>query len=142
MKLINFNKPYQLFWGSILLIWLAVLFLPAEAIDLQLHDPYLVIAYDHLAMLLTILLAGIGLLYWFFRKKQLIQWMTIFHTLITILPILILFIRCGFPKEDGVGEYIEGDAMGRSLFYLSLLLAFIFGQILFVLNLLIALFKK
>lgn len=142
MNPINFNKPYQLFWGSILLVWLAVLFLPVEAIDIQWHDTYLVIAYYHLAIFLTVLLVGIGLLYWFFRKKELIQWMTIFHILITILSILILFIRYGFPKEDGLGDYIEADTIGSSLFYLSLLLAFIFGQILFVLNLLMALFKK
>ena len=142
MKRINFNKSYQLFWGNIPLIWLAVSLLPAEAIDIQVHDTYWVIAYYHLAIPITILLAGIGLLYWLFRKKQLVQWMTIFHTLITMLPILVLFIGYGFPSEDGVGDYIEGDAIGRSLFYLSLLLSFILGQILFVLNLLIALFKK
>ena len=142
MKLINFNQPHQLFWGSILLIWLAVFLLPAEAIDIQFHDTYLVIAYYHVAIFLTILLAGIGLLYWFFRKKQLIQWMTIFHTLISMLPILVLFIWNGFPSEDGVRDYIEGDAISRSIPYLILLLGFIFGQILFILNLLIALFKK
>lgn len=142
MKPINFSKSFQLFWGSIPLIWLATLLLPAEVIDIQFHDTYWVIAYYHLEIPITILLAGIGLLYWLFRKKELIQWMTIFHTLITILPILVLFIKCGFPKEDGVGDYIEGDAISRSIPYLILLLLFIFGQILFVLNLLIALFKK
>lgn len=142
MKPISFSRPYQLFWGSIPLIWLATLLLPAEAIDIQFHDTYWVIAYYHLVIPITILLGDIGLLYWLFRKKGLIQWMTIFHVLITILPILVLFIAYGFPREDEIGEYIEGDTISRNLFYLSLLLVFIFGQILFVLNLLIALFKK
>ncbi len=142
MKPINFNKPHQLFWGSTLLIWLAVWLLPAEAIDIQLHDTYWVIPYYHLAIPITVLLMGIGLLYWCFRKKGLIQWITIFHILTTVLPIWVLFIKCGFPKEDGVGDYIEGDTISRSLPYLILLLLFILGQILFVLNLLMVLFKK
>lgn len=142
MKLINFNQPYQLFWASILVIWLATLLLPAETIDIQVQDTYFVIAYYHGAMFLTVLLTGIGLLYWFFRKNKLIRWMTIFHVLITILPILILFVWSGFPREDGIGDYIERDAMSKGISYLILLLLFLLGQILFVLNLLIALFKK
>jgi len=113
--------------------------LPTEFTDIQIHDTYFVLTYWHTAIIFSILLGGIGLLYWLFSRKQLIKWMTIFHTLITILPMLILFIWIGFPNLKEHIHYIEGDAFVRPIFYFLLL--FLLGQILFVLNLLITLFK-
>ncbi len=142
MKPLNFNQPHQLFWASILLIWLAVLCLPTEAIDIQIHDTYFVIAYYHWALFLTIFLGGIGLLYWFFRKKGMIRWMTIFHILITIIPTVFLFIWYGFPTGKFANSYIETDKVGRVIGYWIIILLFLLGQIFFIINLLKALFKS
>jgi len=142
MKLLNFNQPHQLFWGSTFLIWLAVLLIPTEAIDLQIHDTYFVIAYYHWAMLFTIVLGGIGFLYWFFRKKSMIRWMTIFHVLITIIPIVGLFIWYGFPEAGNIGSYIQGDRISRIIGFWITFLLFLLGQIFFIINLLRALFKS
>ena len=140
--MINFEKPYQLFFIAIGLIWLGTILIPAEAIDIQLHDTYFVIAYYHLALLITILLSGFGLGYWLFSKKPLIRWMTIFHTIITIILIVTCFFWYGFPTNENAANYIEGDTLSRSISYFILSLLFLLGQILFVLNLLIALFKE
>ena len=142
MKLLNFNKPHLLFWGSTLLIWLAVLVLPVEAIDLQIHDTYFVIAYYHWALLLTIILVGIGLLYWFFKDRQMIRWLTIFHVIITIIPIVSFFIWYGFPEEGFVSNYIKADNVSRIIGYWVVILLFIIGQIFFIINLLSAVFKS
>jgi len=142
MKLLNFNKPYQLFWGSTILLWLVVLVMPIEAIDLQIHDTYIVIAYHHWALLLTIILGGIGFLYWFFREKGMIRWMTIFHALTTIIPIVGLFIWSGFPDNGREGNYIQMDRISRVIGYWIVLLLFLLGQIFFIINLLRVLFKK
>jgi len=141
MKLPNFNQPHQLFLGSTLLIWLAVLLLPTEAIDIQFHDTYIVIAYYHWAMLFTIILGGIGFLYWLFREKQMIHWMTIFHTIITIIPIVSFFIWYGFPETDNFSNYIEVETFGKFISFWVLSLLFLLGQIFFIINLLRALFK-
>jgi len=141
MKLINFNTPYQLFWGSIPLLWLITLLAPIKGIDIQLHDTYFVTVFYHLAIPISIILGGIGCLYWLFRKKLMSQWMIIFHTLITILFIFAFFIINGFSSKAETA-YIEGDIIGRSMPYLLLLLLFLLAQIFFVLNLLISLFEK
>ena len=142
MKPIYFNKPYQLFLASIPLVFLIVTLLPTKVIDLQIHNTYIVIVLIHLAIPISILLAGIGLLYWLFRHKEMVDWMKLFHTFITIFPILLLLIWVGFPSEDTESNYIEGDRIVRNWFYLTSILLFLLGQILFVINLLIALFKK
>lgn len=142
MKLPPFKQPYQLFLGSILVIWLAVLLLPSEAIDIQFHDTYFVIGYHHWALLLTIILGGIGLLYWFFQEKRMIRWMTIFHVLITIIPMVGLFIWYGFPAEGNIGSYIQADRISRIIGYWIIFLLFLLGQIFFIINLLRALFKN
>lgn len=141
MKLTNFNKPHLLFFGSIPLLWLITIVLPLKVIDIQWHDTYFVILFYHLAIPVSIILGGIGLLYWLFSEKRMIKWMTVFHTLTTILPILAFFIINGFLNEEEA-DYIAADMISRSKPYFIVLLLFLFGQILFVLNLLIALFKK
>jgi len=143
MKMINFEKPYQLFVVAIGIIWLGVILTSAEAIDIQLHDTYFVIAYYHIALFFTIVFGGFSLGYWLFRKKPLIHWMTIFHTTITIMLLLIWFFWYGFPTNKNAAHYIEGDMiLYQPIFYLILLLFFLLAQIFFVLNLLITLFKK
>lgn len=142
MKSIYFNQPHQLFFASIPLICLLASILPTKTIDLQIHDTYTVLALIHLAIPTSIILAGIGLLYWLFRYKKMLDWMILFHTSMTILPILLFFIWFGLPIEEAANNYIEGDAITRYWFYLIFLLLFLFGQILFVVNLLIALFNK
>jgi len=142
MKPIYLNQPHQLFFGCIPLICLLVLTLPTKEVDIQIHDTYFVFALIHLAVPISIILAGIAVLYWLFRQKEMIEWMTLFHTFITILPILLFFIWSGLPNENAVSNYIEGDRIVRSWFYLTSILLFFLGQILFVINLLIALFKK
>lgn len=141
MKLTNFNKPHLLFFGNIPLLWLITVVLPVKVIDIQWHDTYFVIPFYHLVIPVSIILGGIGLLYWLFSEKLMIKWMTVFHTLTTILPILAFFIINGFSSEEEA-DYIAADMISRSKPYFILLLLFLFGQILFVLNLLIALFKK
>ncbi|MFK7983338.1 MAG: hypothetical protein AB8G86_25380 [Saprospiraceae bacterium] len=141
MKFINFSKPHLLFFGSILILWLITVVVPIKVIDLQWHDTYWVIAFYHLAIPISIIFGGIGLLYWLFRQKSMIKWMTVFHTLITILPIFTFFIINGFSSE-AEADYIAADMISRSKPYFIVVLLSLFGQILFVLNLLIALFKK
>lgn len=142
MKWPNFNRPHQLFFRCIPIIWLAVVILPSKAIDIQLHDTYFVIAYYHWGILFTLLLGGYGLLYWLFRRKPLIKGMIIFHILVTIPSMLVWFIKHGFPIENGVGSYIAESTIRNYLPYLIGILLFLLGQILFVINLLIALFKN
>ena len=141
MRFIDFNQPHLLFFGSIPLLWLLTLILPMKVIDMQSHDTYWVIAFYHLAIPISIILGGIGLLYWLFSEKRMIKWITVFHSLITILPIFAFFIIHGFSDVDEA-DYIAADMLSRSKPYFITLLLLLFGQILFVLNLLIALFKK
>ena len=142
MKPIYFNQPHQLFFASIPLICLLATTLPTKTVDLQIHDTYIVFALIHLAIPTSMILAGIGVLYWLYRHKNTTDWMTLFHTFMTILPILLFFIWFGLPIEDATTNYIEGGAITRYWLYLISLLLFLLGQILFVVNLLIALFKK
>ena len=142
MKPIYFNQPYQLFFGCIPLICLLATILPVKAVDIQFHDTYFVFALTHLAIPISILLAGIGTLYWLFRQKEMIDGITLFHTVLTILPVLLLFIWVGFSSENAVSNDIEEETIGLYWLYLIAILLFLLGQILFLVNLLIALFKE
>lgn len=66
----KFNKPHIYFWTIALIIFVIALFYYNSDItlDINVHDTYIVIAYFHLMILLSIFLAFIGLVYYLHYK--------------------------------------------------------------------------
>ncbi len=131
------HKPYKLIWVFAFIIALLTLFGLNSTLDISIHDTYYV--FSNLGIFLTVYLFLIGLLYWLFRNKQLINWMiTIIHLFATIFSFLILFT---IGISTGVKNEIEIFKLFNQ-FSIILIAIIIFCQILFLLNLVISLFRN
>ena len=126
--------PYKIFWLSIpLFLGVGILGFD-DVFDIQFHNTYYVIASIDLGVMCSVWLFCIGGIYWFFRNKALIAWMTIFHEITTIFVFLIFIFTGFFNQEAVIGErvnFYKGD-----LLFLALLCVFSIGQIVFLINLL------
>lgn len=111
-----------------------------RATNIQLHDTYYVVALFHVGLMLSIILGVIGLLYWFFRKKKLIPWMTFIHVTTTILCFVGFMLSDFLFKEQRVSEYNFYNTVHTILSVL--LLISIASQLLFLVNLIVSLIRK
>ncbi|MCP3927934.1 MAG: hypothetical protein GY705_02400 [Bacteroidetes bacterium] len=86
------KQPYKIIWWAIPIVLGISLIKKNFAIDIQMHDTYFIIDSTHAGILLSIFLIILGVIYWLTKNLKLINWMTIFHVLVSILIILsILF---------------------------------------------------
>ncbi|MGS2739688.1 hypothetical protein [Sinomicrobium sp. M5D2P17] len=58
------ERPYLVFWWMIPVIMGLGFLHPQETLDINIHDTYYVIAYLHMAILISFVFAIIGLGYW------------------------------------------------------------------------------
>lgn len=116
-----------------------------DAIDINIHDTYFVIANSHIAKLLFVLYGFIGFIYWafFITKISLIKILTKLHLLITIGSVPIYFLGVNFifefkPKSD----FPLFDNSNYDVYFLLTLNSLvIIAQLLFVTNIVISSFK-
>lgn len=134
------QKPYKLFWILIPLILLISMLRRNSFVDLQFHDTYFVINAINIGVLLSLILGISGILYWIFRKRKLIGWLTqlhVFSMLIIIIAILILIYLNSFLTPIGDFE----NYMLLMNFWYCLILATLLSQFLFFTNLIVSLFN-
>jgi heme/copper-type cytochrome/quinol oxidase subunit 1 len=136
MKL-NIHRPHRLFWLSIPAILLLSIVGTNNTLDLQLHDTYFVVSAMHLGLLLSALLGFMGLLYWLFRNRCLVNWMTAAHVISTIL---------GFVLLSGTGLIYNGRAASEyrtvNQLLFIVILAVLLSQLIFMVNLVIGIVRK
>lgn len=135
-----FTQPYRYFWAFIPFVIGLSLLGQRDTIDIQMHDTYFVVDLTHMAFFYSTILVVLGLLYWWFRKRQLINWITVLHVVVSLITILVLqassllvphFVSLNYELYQKVNQLIT-----------MLMLAFILAQLLFVLNLIISGFKR
>lgn len=89
-----FNKPHEIAFALtvllIILTFVIYVIFGNSAIDLQMHDTYFVIAYYQLMVIPIIFYALIGFVYWLFRNRNLNIWLTRFHLLLSLFPMLVI----------------------------------------------------
>ncbi len=132
MNLITRN-PAKFVWLSIPFI-LALSFLGAgNYIDIQMHDTYVVLNTLQIGIMLSIILALIGMLYWLVEDKETIKWMVIAHITISILAFIILVLA-----SMSFTWLIQQDTrffrIGGNIFLIALLAA-LGSQLIFMINL-------
>ena len=126
------RHPHKVIWSVLpLLLGLSILGFN-KTIDLQFHDTYFVISWLHIGALLSITFSILGLVYWWFRNTQLIQWMTIVHVITTLIFALLFFALLVFSKYFMLRSILVASKVAYIVvFSLGL---FILGQIAFVFN--------
>jgi len=86
------NKPHSFLFLLIPVILLLALFGIGSTIDIQMHNTYFVIDPFYFGILLSIILGGIGGLYWLVINKKLIDWITMIHVMVTSIGLLLITI--------------------------------------------------
>jgi len=146
MKLLKQNVYYYFWITAIILIAISIYWLNFEdaVLDINVHDTYFVIHNSHILQLIAIIYSLLGFFYWLFKKVnvKLINALTRLHTAITILVIPIYFIGhplfISFPESNFP---LFDDTPKIQVFITILVLITLIAQLLFILNVIISLFK-
>lgn len=143
-------KVYHLFWivtVLILLIGLSEINNPDSVICLNIYDTYYVISHYHLSIVLFLSFFLMGLGYWLVQKifqKQLLKILTIIHSVILIGSFVfywVILFYCKLFLTDPFALLNSSNLINITLFFELLLIVFI-GIPVYIINLLIGLFRK
>lgn len=130
-------KAYTAIWLSIPFIVFLSLLSSNTPVDFTYHDIFFVVEILHLSLLFSLLLAFLGLVYWWMRNRPLVYWMKLVHVGVTI-GVFTTFLLTHLVKNK---LYALGFSTHREInfsFYI-LILVFIGIQLLFVANIYIGL---
>jgi len=131
-------------------LFLVLAFIPQlgdAAIDLQLHDTYLVIATSQIFIAFSILFFLLGLIYYFCRKHQLVKWLSHLHVFISVSYILILSfinfyqIKNTPPRNYSFEEYTTTYISFDKVIFIGALVFFI-AQIIFICNVVFSIIRN
>jgi len=150
------QRRYQLLVGTGLLMVLAALFCsnPNSAIDIQIHDTYLVVSSAQLYQLLAVFSWGIWGIYWLSKNRLRSQKLARLHIGITVIALIILAFCFYFMDKYGSGSMHRGYydvteespyEAGRQKVRLLFLVTFgflVLFQLLLPINILAGLFRK
>lgn len=134
-------KPHLIFLIAIPIIILIGILSGDAVLDINVHDTYYVIAYFHLATLISILFGIIGIGYWIMQKanRKLSKWLNWTHVGMTFGGILIVWILTKFYRTE-IMEYEFNNNL--SLIITLIVLLMIVGQLIFPINIIYGLTKK
>lgn len=110
-------------------------------LDINVHDTYYVIAYLHLAILISILFGIIGIGYWVMQKanRKLSKWLNWTHIGLTFGGALIVWILTKFYRT----EFMEYEFNNNLTLIITLIIfLMIIGQLIFPINIIYGLIKK
>ncbi len=98
------NKPHIYFWVASVLTYIAGLLNKnsENTIDINVHDTYYILAFYHLATLISITFIIIGIIYFFHYKFKIIlnRLLTYIHTIITIIGFGLLLLPTNFFNKN------------------------------------------
>ncbi|KAF2326174.1 MAG: hypothetical protein REI96_07415 [Flavobacterium nitrogenifigens] len=142
------KKPYVLFLALIVILLGFGFYKGNEILDINIHDTYFVISWKHLMILISIIYGLLALTYFSILKLNfsLINWMTIFHVLISIIGLLAIFILPRLMRDDLPMDFsvvMENAKFNERIGYgiVVCIFALLGAQILFFINLICTLIK-
>lgn len=135
------EKPYLIFLLAIPIIMLIGILRGDSMLDINVYDTYYVIAYLHLAILISILFGIIGIGYWIMLKsdRKLSKWLNCTHIGLTFGGTLIVWILTKFYRTE-IMEYEFNNNL--TLIITLIILLMIIGQLIFPINIIYGLIKK
>jgi hypothetical protein len=147
MKNINI-KVYHLFLGIALIVLLIGILGKDKTLDVNIHDTYFVASYRDVSIILFFLffLNGIGYLLLIKTfKKQLIRILTVIHSVIIIGSFIIYWAVVVYYKYFAVKDpfsLFDDQVSENIILTCSAILIVFIAQPLFIINLLVGLFRK
>jgi len=148
LKRILLEKPFIPLSCTILIISLVSVLKKGYLADVQIYDTYYVVPVYLFAGLFSIILALGSILYWFVRKKKLINQLTASHALGTIGISIYIMCVAGVPANSvaalGYARSIEEFQQLRDLNNRLLFGLLVVGglQIIMLINVIRAVFRK
>lgn len=135
------EKPHLIFSLTIPIIALIGILSGEAVLDINVHDTYYVVAYLHLAILISVLFGIIGMGYWIMQKadRKLSKWLIWTHIGLTFGGILVVWILTHFYRTE-IMEYEFNNNL--TLIIMLIVLFMIFGQLIFPINIIYGLIKK
>ena len=139
-------KKHHLFFAAIPIVLIYTLAWSNSALDIQMFDTYIVIAHSQLGIFVSILFGFFAFVYWLFEKKniRLNKWLSVIHIIVTFVFFAFLlanvFRPYPFHYVEGTGAAAEYFQKACFVFY-WLILLFVFGQLLFLVNVVIGILK-
>ncbi|UPZ15814.1 hypothetical protein [Flavobacterium humidisoli] len=96
------NKPYFVFLGLIIVLLLYGFYKGDQIVDINIYDTYYIISWKFLMILISVIYGLLALTYFSILKLNfsLINWMTIFHVLISTVGLIALFILPKLMRDD------------------------------------------
>lgn len=140
-------KPHIYFLITAIIIFVIGLFFKnsENTIDINIHDTYFVITTFHFAILISIVLFLIGLIYYVFSKLKtlLVKSLTVLHTVITILCFPIYFFGSLYFSKTKLDSNFSlfDDDLNQNIFISIILIIFFLAQIILILNLIVSTIK-
>lgn len=135
------EKPHLFFLLAIPIIMLIGILSEDTVLDMNVHDTYYVMAYLHLAILISILFGIIGIGYWFMHKtdRKLSKWLNWIHVGLTFGGTLLVWILTKFYRTE-LMEYTFNNKL--TLMITLIVVLMIVGQLIFPINIIYGLIKK
>ena len=132
--------PYKIFWWATPLIFLSIALGPDSIFDLQLHDTYYVVSSFHFAIVCSLLFGFFGAIYWLFRERKLIHFLSILHAFTSVISFMGLTVTGVYSHHFNDGS-LETFTLVQKV-YSGFIFLFFGIQIPFVFNIIIGLIRK
>jgi len=143
------NTMHSKFFWVLSLLLLLISFFPLfgnSALDLQLHDTYLVIGHSQICLILSVITFIIGLIYYLCKWLPLNNWISHLHVLITYcfigLILITMLMSSGSPRH--YYSFDDGTSFYPRLIHFLILSSFLYllFQVLFLINVFLGLWKS
>ena len=126
------DHPHKILWFAVP----AILALSAvglrKAIDLQVHDTYLIVGVPHFGVILSLLLLLAGGGYWLMGRQELIRWLTATHVVLTVLACITILVTGLLYQPGATQDFRSFQAVNNAVLWLLVVAAG--SQLLFVTN--------
>ncbi len=139
------NVFAYLFLGFGVLVFSTRFLFANLTIDIQLHDTYYVIAYEHVSNISSLILATTGLFHLFISQwKQLNNWLSLIHFLLTSISMCCFLNAVSYtnanryPKYYSLGDFGQNAPLDANAVISISLLVFMAAQLLLVINIFIS----
>ena len=112
-----------------------------ENLDINIHDTYYIFSLTDLNILISVLFAIIGLGYWIMLKanRKLSKWLNLIHITLTFGGILLIWILAQLFRESFM-EYDFNNNLTLAIYLITFIV--VFGQIIYLINIVRGLIKK